>query len=113
MRVKYLHSDVHTLERVEIIRDLRLGEFDVLVGVILLREIDPNMETPAANNLVTGSSTGILFGIPMLIFIGLAPKNPPLVIVICAVYLALLLCFMFFVKRRKKAGSADTQASAK
>ncbi len=38
IRVRYLHSDVHTLERVEIIRDLRLGEFDVLVGVNLLRE---------------------------------------------------------------------------
>ncbi|MDX9745901.1 MAG: excinuclease ABC subunit UvrB [Syntrophales bacterium] len=38
VRVKYLHSDVQTLERVEIIRDLRLGIFDVLVGVNLLRE---------------------------------------------------------------------------
>jgi excinuclease ABC subunit B len=38
VRVKYLHSDVHTLERVVIIRDLRLGKFDVLVGVNLLRE---------------------------------------------------------------------------
>ncbi|MBP9014414.1 MAG: excinuclease ABC subunit UvrB [Smithella sp.] len=38
IRVRYLHSDVHTLERVEIIRDLRLGAFDVLVGVNLLRE---------------------------------------------------------------------------
>jgi excinuclease ABC subunit B len=38
VRVKYLHSDVHTLERVEIIRDLRMGEFDVLIGVNLLRE---------------------------------------------------------------------------
>jgi excinuclease ABC subunit B len=38
VRVKYLHSDIHTLERVEIIRDLRLGEFDVLIGVNLLRE---------------------------------------------------------------------------
>ncbi|HQA83553.1 MAG TPA: excinuclease ABC subunit UvrB [Syntrophales bacterium] len=38
VRVRYLHSDVQTLERVEIIRDLRLGEFDVLVGVNLLRE---------------------------------------------------------------------------
>jgi len=38
VRVKYLHSDVQTLERVEIIRDLRLGAFDVLVGVNLLRE---------------------------------------------------------------------------
>jgi len=38
IRVRYLHSDIHTLERVEIIRDLRLGGFDVLVGVNLLRE---------------------------------------------------------------------------
>ena len=38
VRVRYLHSDIHTLDRVSIIRDLRLGEFDVLVGVNLLRE---------------------------------------------------------------------------
>ncbi len=38
MRVRYLHSDVATLERVQILRDLRLGEFDVLVGINLLRE---------------------------------------------------------------------------
>ena len=38
VRVKYLHSDIDTLDRVEIIRELRLGEFDVLVGINLLRE---------------------------------------------------------------------------
>ena len=38
LRVKYLHSDIDTLERVEIIRDLRLGKFDVLIGINLLRE---------------------------------------------------------------------------
>ena len=38
VRVRYLHSDVDTVERVEIIRDLRLGKFDVLVGINLLRE---------------------------------------------------------------------------
>ncbi len=38
VRVRYLHSDVETVERVEIIRDLRLGKFDVLVGINLLRE---------------------------------------------------------------------------
>ncbi|MEX8838096.1 helicase-related protein, partial [Salmonella enterica] len=37
-RVRYLHSDIDTVERMEIIRDLRLGEFDVLVGINLLRE---------------------------------------------------------------------------
>ena len=38
IRTRYLHSDIHTVERVEIIRDLRLGAFDVLVGINLLRE---------------------------------------------------------------------------
>lgn len=38
MRIRYLHSDIQTLERMEILRDLRLGEFDILVGINLLRE---------------------------------------------------------------------------
>src|ERR1019366_5581858 len=38
LRVRYLHSNIDTIERIEIIRDLRLGEFDVLVGINLLRE---------------------------------------------------------------------------
>src|SRR3989441_12013647 len=37
-RVRYLHSEIDTLERIQIVRDLRLGEYDVLVGVNLLRE---------------------------------------------------------------------------
>ena len=39
VRVRYLHSDIDTVERVEIIRDLRLGHFDVLVGINLLRGV--------------------------------------------------------------------------
>ena len=38
LKVKYLHSDIDTLERIEIIRNLRLGEFDILIGINLLRE---------------------------------------------------------------------------
>ena len=38
VKVRYMHSDIDTLERIEIIRDLRLGAFDVLVGINLLRE---------------------------------------------------------------------------
>ena len=38
VRVRYMHSDIDTVERIEIIRDLRLGHFDVLVGINLLRE---------------------------------------------------------------------------
>lgn len=47
-------------------------------GVILLREIDPQLKTPAANNLVIGSSFAIMFGIPMMLLIGLAPKSTTL-----------------------------------
>ncbi len=38
LRVRYMHSDIDTLERIEIIRDLRLGAFDILIGINLLRE---------------------------------------------------------------------------
>jgi hypothetical protein len=38
IRVRYLHSDIQTMERMELLRDLRLGEYDVLVGINLLRE---------------------------------------------------------------------------
>ena len=46
VRVRYLHSDIDTVERVEIIRDLRLGKFDVLVGINLLRE---GLDMPAVS----------------------------------------------------------------
>lgn len=62
-------------------------------GVLLLREIDPQLETPAANNLVIGSSFAILFGIPMLLLIGIAPKNAActwLTLAACAVYYIVL-----------------------
>ena len=44
-------------------------------GVLLLREVDPQLETPAANNLIIGSSFAILLGAPLLVLIGMAPKN--------------------------------------
>lgn len=73
-------------------------------GVLLLREIDPEYETPAANNLVLGSSFGIGFGFPVLILVGMAPKSDRLlyaVLGICAVYLALLLLFILKVRARQ------------
>ncbi|AFP85400.1 helicase subunit of the DNA excision repair complex [secondary endosymbiont of Heteropsylla cubana] len=42
-KVRYLHSDIETVERIEIIRDLRLGAFDILVGINLVRE---RLDTP-------------------------------------------------------------------
>ena len=38
LKVRYLHSDIETLERIEILRELRMGKFDILIGINLLRE---------------------------------------------------------------------------
>ena len=79
-------------------------------GVLLLREIDPEYRTPAANNMVLGSSFGIGFGLPVLILVGMAPKSDTLlytVLGICVVYLTLLLLFM--LKLRGKHRETDIQ----
>jgi len=56
-------------------------------GVLLLRELDPELKTPAANNLVLGSSFGILFGAPLLVLAGIAPKSRTLAIITAAIAL--------------------------
>lgn len=74
-------------------------------GVLLLREIDPDYKTPAANNLVLGSSFGVGFGFPVLILVGMAPKSDTMLYVVlasCIVYLALLLVFLLKVKGKGK-----------
>ena len=74
-------------------------------GVLLLRELDPDYKTPAANNLVLGSSFGIAFGFPMLIFAGMAPKSDLLfyiTIVICIIYWAALVIFIRKVGGKNK-----------
>ncbi|MBQ0135679.1 MAG: hypothetical protein KBS43_02975 [Oscillospiraceae bacterium] len=72
-------------------------------GVLLLREIDPNYETPAANNLVLGSSFGILFGAPMLVLIGLSKAGfgkSLLTFVLVAIYWVILAGVIFFIGRK-------------
>ena len=74
-------------------------------GVLLLREIDPELKTPASNNLVTGSSYGIVFGVPMLLLISFAPKSEVSVwlsVAFIIAYLAVLLLFMLKVGNKKK-----------
>ena len=74
-------------------------------GVLLLREIDPDLATPSANNLVIGSSFGIILGAPVLILVGLAPKSDLfcwLTVGLVLVYLALLYLLIFKAHRRKK-----------
>ena len=74
-------------------------------GVLLLREIDPGLSTPAANNLITGSSVGILFGAPVLVLVGMAPRSDTMcwvTLLLAAAYLALLLLVILKLKGRKR-----------
>lgn len=73
-------------------------------GVLLLREIDPELETPAANNLISGSSFGIAMGAPLLLLVSLAAKSDLMAIVtlvLAVVYLGALLLFIFKVGKKK------------
>jgi excinuclease ABC subunit B len=75
VRVKYLHSDIDTLERIEILRDLRLGVFDVLVGINLLRE---GLDLPEVSlvGILDADKEGFLRGHRALIqTIGRAARN--------------------------------------
>lgn len=72
-------------------------------GILLLRELDPDLQTPAANNLVTGSSFGILLGAPVLILVGLATKSNLmcwLTLALALVYLLILDLIIFKVGRK-------------
>jgi ESS family glutamate:Na+ symporter len=75
-------------------------------GILLLREADPKFETPAANNLVLGSSFAIGFGIPMLVLIiPFAPKSDLMAVITlgcCIVYFAILLLYMILVKPKEQ-----------
>jgi excinuclease ABC subunit B len=75
VRVRYLHADIDTVERVEIIRDLRLGQFDVLVGINLLRE---GLDMPEVSlvAILDADKEGYLRSTPSLIqTIGRAARN--------------------------------------
>lgn len=75
IRTRYLHSDIHTVERVETIRDLRLGAFDVLVGINLLRE---GLDVPEVSLILIldADKTGFLRNTTTLIqTIGRAARN--------------------------------------
>lgn len=73
-------------------------------GILLLREIDPNFETPAANNLVVGSSFGIIFGAPVLLLVSIAAKSDFMTLVafgLVVIYLSVLLLFLFKAGKQK------------
>ncbi len=73
-------------------------------GILLLREIDPEFATPAANNLVLGSSYAILFGAPLLVLVTMAAKSDLMCYIvtgIIVVYFTLLMLFIRFFKGKK------------
>jgi ESS family glutamate:Na+ symporter len=74
-------------------------------GIALLRETDPNFETPAANNLVIGSAGAIAFGFPLLLLLGFAPQFPLIVLGLLVVFYGLIMAILFreqLWKRLKK-----------
>ena len=71
-------------------------------GILLLREIDPDLSTPAANNLVIGSSFGIILGAPVLVLVGIAPRSPWLVVLLAALYCVILYAVILKAHRKKK-----------
>lgn len=83
-------------------------------GVLLLREVDPQLETPAANNLVIGSSFAILLGAPLLELIGMAPKSAMMTWItlgiMVAYYILLLLIACGGSKKRRAAAEEKAEA---
>ncbi|MCQ2592357.1 MAG: sodium:glutamate symporter [Treponema sp.] len=80
-------------------------------GVLLVREIDPNLETPAANNLVNGSGFGIAFGAPVLVLIALAPKSTAMtfaVVGLAFIYFSIL--FAIVVAKKKPSVKENTKS---
>ncbi|NLD51705.1 MAG: hypothetical protein GX650_02310 [Clostridiales bacterium] len=80
-------------------------------GILLLRQIDPELKTPAADQLVIGSGTAILFGAPMLLLIGFAPQSTGmlfLTIALCALYMAVLVAYILgWRPARRKAQKSE------
>ena len=73
-------------------------------GILLVREIDPDFKTPAANNLVSGSGVAIAFGAPMLILISMAPKSTASTFIVLGLLVVyyLILVGVMCIKSKKK-----------
>ncbi|HEY5466954.1 MAG TPA: sodium:glutamate symporter, partial [Clostridia bacterium] len=85
----------------------------VSTAILLLREVDPNFRTPAANNLITGSSAAIVIGFPLLVMIGLAPQSTAmlwLTVGLAAAYAIVINIVMLRrTGRREKAAAKPTE----
>ncbi|MBO4359516.1 MAG: hypothetical protein J5822_01430 [Eubacteriaceae bacterium] len=76
-------------------------------GVLLLREIDPAFETPAANNLVIGSSFAILLGAPLLVLVSMAPKSDTMTMIVLGLIAAYYALLLFIVNIKGKKGKTE------
>ena len=80
-------------------------------GILLVRELDPELKTPAATDLVTGSAFAIAFGAPVLVLVGLAPQLDAMtftVLGLIAVYYAIMMAVVFLkVKKKDKAQKTE------
>ena len=72
-------------------------------GVLLLRELDPELKTPASNNLVVGSSFAILLAAPLLVLVGTAPKSTALTFMTFGIAVVYYVLLLMIVKYKKKA----------
>ena len=78
-------------------------------GILLVREIDPDFKTPAANNLVSGSGVAIAFGAPMLILISMAPKSTASTFIVLGLLAVYYLIFVGVMCIRKKDAGESKQ----
>lgn len=102
--VKFLTARIYPSYR----HEATLGMFGMLsgtasTGVILIREMDPEFKTPAATDLVVGSSTAILFGFPILLLVGIAPVSTSSTWIVFGIVTLMLILFtgalLFFNKK--------------
>ena len=81
-------------------------------GVILLREIDPQLKTPAANNLIIGSSYAILLGAVLMVFVGMAPKSEVLTFVTFGlIFIYYIILMLFLCKAGRKPEKQQEKAA--
>jgi glutamate:Na+ symporter, ESS family len=69
-------------------------------GIALLREVDPYYKTPAATDIVTGTTTAILFGFPILLLAGFAPNGIAQAFITLGILIVLFLGFMYFLLKK-------------
>ena len=74
-------------------------------GVLLLRELDPDLKTPAANNLVLGSSFGILLGAPLLVLVSIAQKSYTMSLITLGLLVVYYVILILIVNIKKKKGA--------